>query len=100
MGLQKRLYEKLNRRPHYNGPAYDPTKDRVRLTGQTARVFEALRPGAWFTLDELADITGDPPASISAQIRHLRKPRFGGFTVDRRRRGNARAGLWEYQLRP
>jgi hypothetical protein len=60
----------------------------------------------WLTLDELAKLTHYPPASISAQLRHLRKPRFGGFVVDKRPRefGRAMRGeefgtVWEYQLR-
>jgi hypothetical protein len=60
----------------------------------------------WLTLDELARLTHYPPASISAQLRHLRKPRFGGFAVEKRPRefGRAMRGeefgtVWEYQLR-
>jgi hypothetical protein len=60
----------------------------------------------WLTLDELAKLTHYPPASISAQLRHLRKPRFGGFVVEKRQRefGRAMRGeefgtVWEYQLR-
>jgi len=41
----------------------------------------------WLTLDELARLTHYPPASISAQLRHLRKPEYGGV-----RRGEAAAG--------
>src|SRR6267154_2389027 len=33
----------------------------------------------WLTLDELSKLTHYPPASISAQLRHLRKPEYGGF---------------------
>jgi hypothetical protein len=32
----------------------------------------------WLTLEELAKLTHYPPASISAQLRHLRKQEFGG----------------------
>lgn len=81
--------------PRFNGPDYDPRRDNVRLTGQLLRVFEAMKSGAWRTVEEIAAITGDPPTSISAQLRHLRKPRFGGYTVERRRRtGN----LSEYRV--
>lgn len=41
---------------------------------------------------------GDPAASVSAQLRHLRKPRFGGFVVEKRPRGDRERGLWEYRL--
>src|SRR5271170_4233114 len=38
----------------------------------------------WLTLDELAKLTHYPPASISAQLRHMRKPRFGAYEVVKR----------------
>jgi hypothetical protein len=60
----------------------------------------------WLTLDELAKLTHYPPASISAQMRHLRKPQFGGFAVEKRPRAFGRSmrgeefgTVWEYQLR-
>jgi hypothetical protein len=60
----------------------------------------------WLTLDELAKLAHYPPASISAQLRHLRKPQFGGFEVVKRPRefGRTMCGeefgtVWEYQLR-
>lgn len=60
----------------------------------------------WLTLDELAKLTHYPPASISAQLRHLRKPQFGGYEVEKRQRavgkvlrGEDFGTVWEYQLR-
>lgn len=86
----------------FSGPAYDPAHDRARLTGQIQRVFQVLFVsrifGDWLTLAEIRERTGDPEASISAQLRHLRKPRFGGHTIDKRRRGDPAAGLWEYRM--
>ena len=59
----------------------------------------------WLTLDELAKLTQYPPASISAQLRHLRKARFGGYAVAKRRRAVNPAmraegigPLWEYAV--
>src|SRR5690349_14655773 len=40
----------------------------------------------WLTLDELARLTHYPPASISAQLRHLRKPEFGGYELEKQPR--------------
>ena len=54
--------------------------------------------GFWRTLREIENHTGDPQSSISAQLRHLRKKRFGGYTVEKRRRGEGAKGLWEYKL--
>jgi hypothetical protein len=82
----------------FAGSDYDPAQDNGRLTGQIRRVFDAMRDGQWRTLAELEVITKDPPASISAQLRHLRKARFGGYAVNKRTRGDRKAGLYEYQL--
>lgn len=83
---------------HFNGSDYVPAIDDVRLTNQIKRVFDALTKDSWLTLDEIHDLTGDPQASISAQIRHLRKKRFGSHVIDKRRRGLPKLGLWEYHL--
>ncbi len=59
----------------------------------------------WLTLDELAKLTHYPPASISAQLRHMRKPRFGGYEVAKRCRTTNKAmrpegfgAVWEYSV--
>ena len=79
----------------FNGSDYIPERDDVRLTGQLLRVFDAMQDGKPRTLRMIADETGDPEASISAQLRHLRKPRFGGHTVDKEYLGD---GLYQYRL--
>jgi hypothetical protein len=65
---------------------------------QLERVHKALQGRQWLTLIELHAVTGDPVSSISAQIRHLRKPEHGSHEIRKRRRGQSRAGLYEYQL--
>jgi len=84
----------------FGGPVFDPAKDTKRLTGQLLRIFNVMADGTWRTLPEIAEATGDPEASISAQLRHLRKPEFGAHAVDKRRRGSETSGLWEYRLIP
>jgi len=79
----------------FDGPEYSPARDQVRLSGQIERVFNLMRDGKWRSLPDIAQRTGDPEASISAQLRHLRKARFGGHTVNRRHVAN---GLFQYQL--
>ena len=79
----------------FDGSDYVATRDDVRLTGQLLRVWNAMQDGAWRTLDWIASTTGDPPASISAQLRHLRKERFGGHTVERQ---YIARGLFSYRL--
>lgn len=58
----------------------------------------------WLTLHELGRLTGYGEASVSAQLRHLRKPEFGSYVVEKRQRsmGSTVRGesgpLWEYRL--
>jgi hypothetical protein len=73
--------------------------------GQTQReaLLMVLRLAAgyeqWVTLAELSWKTKFPPASISAQLRHLRKAEYGGWVVEKRRREWEREELvWEYRL--
>lgn len=60
----------------------------------------------WLTLVELARMTHFGEASISAQLRHLRKPEYGAFVVEKRQReaaevlcGVEHGPVWEYRLR-
>lgn len=82
----------------FNGSDYIPEKDNVRLTGQLNRVYNLMIDGKWRTLAEIELITKDPQSSISAQLRHLRKERFGGHILNKRSRGEREKGLFEYQL--
>ena len=82
----------------FDGETYDPKHDLVRLTGQIQRIFETMKDGKWYTLDEIHKATNDPHASISAQLRHLRKKRFCSHIIEKRPRGNRSKGLWEYRL--
>jgi hypothetical protein len=85
--------------PHFNGPEYIPTLDFERLTGQICRIYNLMKDAKWRTLDDIQKETGDPQASISAQLRHLRKERFGSHTVIKQRvEGLEKHGLFEYQL--
>jgi hypothetical protein len=84
-------------RPHFDGSTYEASKDHGRLWRQLDGVRASMRNGTWMTLSEMEEQTGFPQASISARLRDLRKPKFGGYTVERRRRG---PGLHEYRLVP
>lgn len=59
----------------------------------------------WYSLGGLQAAIDDKfavyisEAGISARIRDLRKPKYGGRTVDKRRRSKD-SDLWEYRLRP
>lgn len=82
------------RSPVFDGADLTPS-DHVRLSRQMARVKARMSDGRWITLKTLAYDCGAPEASVSAQLRHLRKPRFGGHTIERRHLGS---GLYEYRL--
>ena len=68
-------------------------------------MLSASQCDAWLTLEELSKLTHYPPASISAQLRHLRKQEFGGYDVEKRQRLSGRilqgedfGTVWEYRL--
>lgn len=77
--------------------------DEERLGKQLRRVKEimlkAAAINAWITLQELSLLARSPEASVSARLRDLRKDHFGGFIIERRRRGDPIKGLWEYALK-
>jgi hypothetical protein len=87
-------------------------RNAVRVRLRTQRdvlrdvMLSANECGAWLTLSELAAMTRYPAASISAQLRHLKKPKFGNFELEKRMRdkadnysGNAHGVVWEYRLK-
>jgi hypothetical protein len=79
----------------FNGADYKPNRDDGRLGAQIQKIFTLMQDGIWRTLPQIETQTGYPQASISAQLRHLRKERFGGHIVERRYIEN---GLYEYCL--
>lgn len=78
------------------GPSYEFHRDEPRLTDQRETIKTLMLDGIWRTLPEIHQATRYPEASISAQLRHLRKPRFGGYTVEKRRVNGG--GLYEYRV--
>ena len=80
--------------------------EEVRLKRQRDVLREVMESaavcGVWMTLGEIAERTGYPPASVSAQLRHLRNG-TGGYIGPRyevkKRQRRPGLGLWEYQAR-
>lgn len=73
----------------------DPDAPR-RLTGQMLRVVRVMGDGQWRTLATLALLAAPATeASVSARLRDLRKPKFGGHTVERKL---VAPGLYEYRV--
>ena len=90
-------------------------EDETQLAAIRELMMRACARGIWLSLAEIAEATEFAEASISAQLRHLRKVHHGGHRVEKRRRGSAhiaaggrqkvgdaRRGpvIWEYRVRP
>lgn len=85
---------------------------RLRTQRQVIRdvMLSAASCNSWLTLGELHALTKYSEASISAQLRHLRKPENGGYDVIKRHRLvwfglipalDARGQrTWEYRIAP
>lgn len=80
-----------------NGAPYVPARDKARLRTALDRVHDYMQDGAWRSLREISDATNIPTPSVSAHLRSLRKPQFGGYTVDRK---HIERGLWLYRVNP
>ena len=79
----------------FNGSDYIQERDGKRLTKQFHKVLNLMQDGKYRTLPEISDLIHEPPASISAQLRHFRKKSFGSHIVNKKYLGN---GLYSYQL--
>ena len=79
----------------FDGATYVHDRDSARLGDQMLAVLSVMSDGKWRTLADIASETNAPEASVSARLRDLRKPRFGGYTVNRE---YIRRGLYQYQL--
>tara|TARA_R110000822_G_scaffold37824_2_gene105605 strand:+ start:855 stop:1130 length:276 start_codon:yes stop_codon:yes gene_type:complete len=81
----------------FAGSNYQPERDDSRLTKQIDRVYNACSHGDPMTLSQISQKTGDPEASVSAQLRHLRKAKNGEHRVDKL---HISSGLYAYRLIP
>lgn len=74
----------FTRAPRFDGPELT-AGDEQRFGGQLAKVRALMQDGKWRTLEHIALLTGASEAGASARLRDLRKAKFGGHTVERRR---------------
>ena len=95
MSAQTSLFDLPKPKPRFDGADYRPERDDARLSTQFRAIVALMKDGKFRTLREISEATGYPEASISAQLRHARKPHFGSHTVNREYRGD---GLYGYQL--
>ncbi len=107
-GLTMRLPEKVRASAGLGCGEYDAR----RLRSQREIIRDVMLAAAdcdtWLTLGELRALTRYGEASISAQLRHLRKCENGGYDVAKRHREGAtvaRSGtdgrgecVWEYRM--
>lgn len=78
-------------------PDINDTNREPRLKTQLIQVFEYMRSlnGAAVSLSQIANDLQLPSGSVSARFRDLRKPHFGGFTLNKEHIKN---GLYNYSL--
>jgi CRP-like cAMP-binding protein len=79
----------------FDGADYIHSRDSKRLGTQMEQIRDFMEGKGYLTLQEIADATGNPPASVSAQLRNLRKERFGSRIIDKKYVSN---GLYSYKL--
>lgn len=84
----------------FDGSDYDPKFDKRRLEAQHEKIKTLMVDSLWRTLFEISAKLDIPESSASAQLRHLRKKRFGSFVVEKRVRGKRESGLFEYRVSP
>lgn len=83
------------------GETYNPILDYSRLQGQQLRVHDCMIDGEWMSLREIAAITLDGEASISARLRSFRNDEYLStlFIMESRRKPRAeKKGCWQYRL--
>jgi hypothetical protein len=100
-------YEAIKREvpKYYDGPeGLKRGDDRVKAEKQTEGILWEMRDRVWRTVPELIDRLRLRDTSrewletsVSADLRNLRKDKFGGYTVERRKRMGV-TGIHEYRL--
>ena len=80
----------------FDGATFEPRRDGSRLNKQLTAVYSVMEDGHWYLLSELSELAHAPEASVSARMRDLRKPKFGGHIIEREYLGN---GLFRYRLK-
>ena len=94
-GRDKQIEDMAKFVDEFDGKHYEGKTDKERLARQIKGVHDHISSGAWKTVEEISMATGYPQPSVSAQLRNLRKERFGGLDVQ----GRYRSGTWLSSLR-
>jgi len=67
------------------------------MINQRQKILKELRSlRTWRSLEQLADTVGEPATSVSAQLRALRRPEYGGYQIEKHWSRELRE--WQYRL--
>lgn len=86
----------FSKKPDFDGDDYNAERDKQRLSGQLLDIFNIVKDGNWYSVTDIEELTGYKGTSISAQLRNLRKTRFGGYDIERRHISD---GFYQYRLK-
>lgn len=85
----------MKKETRFDGSDYVQERDSKRLSTQLGQIEYFMEDKGYLSLQEISDATGHPHASVSAQLRNLRKERFGSRVIDKKYVAN---GLYQYKL--
>lgn len=74
---------------------FKETKNPYQGMSQLQRVESLMSDGQFRTLNEISSAVSAPEQSVSARLRDLRKSKFGGYNVTRRKINDF---LYEYKV--
>lgn len=79
----------------FGGSDYDVNRDLARMVGAMGRVYKTMAscPERWFTLQDIARISGVPQSSVGSYLCYLRRDFH--YRVPKR---HVKDGLFEYRL--
>jgi hypothetical protein len=82
-------YERPEGKHHsFDADCFGYTVDYRELKGQIKAVFDLMKDGEYRTLELIGEEIGKTALrSIGASLRNLRRPRYGGYIVERRGKG-------------
>jgi hypothetical protein len=89
------------RSPQFDGKTFSRSEDGSRLLTQQTATERLMHDGCWRTLPDIQQALrrvyglSATEQGVSARVRDLRKAKFGGYEIERRRRS---AGVWEYRM--
>jgi hypothetical protein len=81
----------------FSGADYVPRRDDARLLRQVDHIREIVLSAGWYSVPDIARLTGYSENSVSAQLRNLRKPSHGSYRVEGARFPD---GVWRYRVLP